>query len=93
MRSSRARFSLEESGITSSVSFLGHWAGGLETDKYIDFVESAGQWDSDEIFLESINILQAKVNRLKKHTLRMLQQEEEQAEREAGIEDADAMEE
>ncbi|KAI5818645.1 DNA-directed RNA polymerase [Pyronema omphalodes] len=73
--------------------FKGKVQLGRVRDHFIYFVESAGQWDSDEIFLESINILQAKVNRLKKHTLRMLQQEEEQAEREAGIEDADAMEE
>lgn len=51
------------------------------------FVESTGQWDSDEIFLEAVSILQAKVSRLKRHTLRMLQQEQERQEREAGVED------
>ena len=56
-------------------------------DGRLVFVESTGQWDSDEIFLEAVSILQAKVSRLKRHTLRMLQQEQERQEREAGIED------
>lgn len=52
----------------------------------VDFVESAGQWDSDEIFLEAVGILQAKCERLKRHTQRMLQQEAEKADREGSIE-------
>lgn len=56
-------------------------------DGRLVFVESTGQWDSDEIFLEAVSILQAKVSRLKRHALRMLQQEQERQEREAGIED------
>lgn len=51
-----------------------------------DFVESVGQWDSDEIFLEAVGILQAKCERLKRHTQRMLQQEAEMADREGSIE-------
>ena len=43
--------------------------------------------------MESVGILQAKVERLKRHTLKMMQQEAEKADREGDIDAADAMEE
>ncbi|KAI5842699.1 DNA-directed RNA polymerase [Tricharina praecox] len=66
--------------------FKGKVALGRIRDHFIYFVESAGQWDSDEIFLEAVGILQAKCERLKRHTQRMLQQEAEKADREGSIE-------
>jgi hypothetical protein len=45
-----------------------------------------GQWDSDEIFLEAVSILQAKCERLKRHTQRMLQLAAEKADREGAPE-------
>ncbi|KAA8906293.1 DNA-directed RNA polymerase [Sphaerosporella brunnea] len=62
--------------------FKGKVELGRVRDHFIFSVESAGQWDSDEIFLEAVGILQAKCERLKRHTQRMLQLEAEKADRE-----------
>lgn len=75
------------------VLVLGVGGGSADADWCADFVESTGQWDSDEIFLEAVGILKAKVNRLRRHTLKMIQQEAERADQEATVEDEDAMEE
>ncbi|KAI5778526.1 DNA-directed RNA polymerase [Geopyxis carbonaria] len=73
--------------------FRGKVKLGRVRDHFIFSVESSGQLDADEIFLEAVGVLQAKCARMKRHTLMMLQLQEEEAERavpEAGV---DAMEE
>jgi len=73
--------------------FRGRVELGRVRDHFIFSVESVGQWDADTIFLESVGVLQAKVNRLKRHTMRMLQLEAEKVDRETSIADEDQMEE
>lgn len=73
--------------------FKGKVELGRVRDHFIFSVESAGQWNSDAIFLEAVGILKAKVNRLKRHTMNMLQQEAEKADREAPVDEPEAMEE
>lgn len=40
---------------------------GRVRDHFIFSVESTGQWDSDELFLESVKLLKTKCERLKRH--------------------------
>jgi DNA-directed RNA polymerase I and III subunit RPAC1 len=54
---------------------------GRVRDHFIFSVESTGQFDADEVFLEAIGVLQAKAVRLKRHCTLMLQLEEEERER------------
>jgi DNA-directed RNA polymerase I and III subunit RPAC1 len=73
--------------------FRGRVELGRVRDHFIFSVESVGQWDADAVFLESVGVLQAKVNRLKRHTMRMLQLEAEKVDRETSTADEDQMEE
>lgn len=59
---------------------------GRVRDHFIFSVESTGQFDSDEIFLEAVGVMQAKCVRLKRHVSLMLQLEEEERERQGGEE-------
>ncbi|TGZ84492.1 RBP11-like subunits of RNA polymerase [Ascodesmis nigricans] len=68
---------------------------GRVRDHFMYSVESSGQFDSDDIFLQSIAVLRSKCNVLKSHVETMLQLEEEKREREEGVvedaEDVDKM--
>jgi DNA-directed RNA polymerase I and III subunit RPAC1 len=44
---------------------------GRIRDHFIFSIESTGQWDSDELFLESIKVLKMKCERMKKHLVNM----------------------
>jgi DNA-directed RNA polymerase I and III subunit RPAC1 len=44
---------------------------GRIRDHFIFSIESVGQWDSDELFIESVKVLKAKCQRLKRNLLSM----------------------
>ncbi len=52
--------------------FRGKVQLGRRKDHFIFSVESTGQWDSDELFLESVKLLKAKCQRMEKQVKNMI---------------------
>lgn len=74
--------------------FKGKVQLGRVRDHFIFSVESTGQFDADYIFLEAVTVLQAKCERLKRHTHNMLKEQKRVEDRMKNeMEDASAMEE
>ncbi len=45
---------------------------GRRRDHFIFSIESTGQWDSDELFLEAVRILKGKCQKLEKQVFEMV---------------------